>query len=50
MSPRIDPVNTSTMIPTQSTVVIIGGRDHRFSRSTQPRRKDIPVVVIEKGN
>lgn len=49
MSPRIDPVNTSTMIPTQSTVVIIGGGIIGLVAALNLAERNIPVVVIEKG-
>lgn len=49
MSPRIDPVNTSTMIPTQSTVVIVGGGIIGLVAALNLAERNIPVVVIEKG-
>jgi len=49
MSPRIDPVNTSTMIPTQSTVVIIGGGIIGLVAALNLAERNIPVVVVEKG-
>lgn len=49
MSPRIDPVSTSTTLPKQCPIVIIGGGIVGLVTALTLAERKIPVVVIEKG-
>lgn len=49
MSPRIEPVQTSTEFPSSSAVVIIGGGIIGLTAALTLAERNIPVVVLEKG-
>ena len=49
MSPRIEPVQTSTEFPASSAVVIIGGGIIGLTAALTLAERNIPVVVLEKG-
>ncbi len=49
MSPRIEPVQTSSVVPPSSTVVIIGGGIIGLTAALTLAERNIPVVVLEKG-
>ncbi|MDU9031221.1 NAD(P)/FAD-dependent oxidoreductase [Pseudomonas mediterranea] len=49
MSPRIEPVQTSSEFPATTTVVIIGGGIIGLTAALTLAERNIPVVVLEKG-
>lgn len=49
MSPRITPVLTSTALPASTSVVIIGGGIIGLTAALALAERNIPVVVLEKG-
>lgn len=49
MAPTIEPVNTSTVFPAATSVVIIGGGIIGLTAALTLAERNIPVVVLEKG-
>ncbi|MBF7682581.1 FAD-binding oxidoreductase [Acinetobacter sp. B5B] len=49
MRPTIDPVTTSNVFPSSTTVIIIGGGIVGLTAALTLAERNIPVVVIEKG-
>ncbi|UFH50379.1 NAD(P)/FAD-dependent oxidoreductase [Pseudomonas sp. KNUC1026] len=49
MSPTIDPVTTTQTMPSQTSVVIIGGGIIGLTAALALSERNIPVVVLEKG-
>ena len=49
MAPRVDPVHTSTELPAETEVVVIGGGIVGTSTALYLAERGVPVVLCEKG-
>jgi glycine/D-amino acid oxidase-like deaminating enzyme len=49
MAPRIDPVHTTTQLPAETEVVVIGGGIVGASTALSLAERGVPVVLCEKG-
>jgi glycine/D-amino acid oxidase-like deaminating enzyme len=49
MAPRIDPVHTTTQLPAETEVVVIGGGIVGTSTALSLAERGVPVVLCEKG-
>jgi len=49
MAPRIAPVETSGVLPKETSVVVIGGGIVGLSTALCLAERNVPVVVVEKG-